>query len=59
MSNDILSFATGGMRNVKSGQSLNCLTHHIVNDSIYVIFPKMYYQNILTKTCTLSVHSQC
>lgn len=29
-----------------------CLTHHIVYDSIYVLFPKMYCQNILTKTCT-------
>lgn len=59
MSKDKLSFATGGLRNVKSVQSLYCLTHHIVNDSIYVLFPKMYCQHILTKTCTWSAHSQC
>lgn len=41
MSKDKLSFATGGMRNVKNVQSLYCLTHHIVNDSIYVLFPKI------------------
>lgn len=50
ISKDKLSFATrGGMRNVENVQSLRCLTYHIAYDSIYVLFPKMFCQNILIK----------